>query len=379
MDLDLATQLGNEAIIEAEIGRRTIKHGTLQTLNFSEYLSTRQIGLLNEGTIVTLVSRQGFDYLDGLVDAIKTKSESRTRIFCEAIAQLIRGDLLKRKEPVDLRKVPLIVDVMYGNSWLAKHLLITPDVQVAFSAAVWSGGKLDSRNFRLLQHVKRGSKPTEIQVLTILIPPKLTKIERAMVAAVPEDISDVHVKGPSVAWTAAGIDVRWDQPVIEMKQGLSVAPSREFLVPFYEQQQIYTTVEQQQLQQNDTKQQQQQQQQADTKQQQQQQQQETQQQQQQQQQFDNKQQVQQQQQQNQNKDGQQQQRQRQAQHDAATQKAQQGSMYWNEMDGGLVIRQFDQERYASLLERIDFSTMDATQSVRELLRLREQLITAGMS
>ncbi len=378
MDRDLASQLSNEAFIEAEIGRRAIKHGSLQTLNFSEFLSARQIGLLNEGTIVTLVSRAGFDYLDGLVDAIKAKSESRTRIFCEAIAQLVRGDLRKRKEPVNPRDVPVIVDVRYGSSWLAKHLLITAEAQVAFSAAVWTGGKLDPKKFQLLQHVKRGSKPIEIQVLTILVPPKLTKIEKAMVAAVPEDISDVHVKGPSVAWTAAGVDVRWDQPVIENKQGLSYSPSRKFLIPLYEQQQIITTVEQQQVQQNDTKQQQQQQQQADATQQQQQLQQDGQQQQQQQMQFENKQQIQQQQQQNQNKDGQQQQKQNQKQHDAATNKAQHGSIFWNEMDGGLVVKPFDEVSYATLLERVDFSSMDATQSVRELLRLREQLITAGM-
>lgn len=154
MDRDLASQLSNEAFIEAEIGRRAIKHGSLQTLNLSEFLSARQIGLLNEGTIVTLVSRTGFDYLDGLVDAIKAKSESRTTIFCEAIAQLIRGDLRKRKEPVNPRDVPVIVDVRYGSSWLAKHLLITAEAQVSFSAAVWTGGKLDPKKFRVLQHVE---------------------------------------------------------------------------------------------------------------------------------------------------------------------------------------------------------------------------------
>jgi hypothetical protein len=73
------------------------------------------------------------------------------------------------------------------------------------------------------------------------------------------------------------------------------------------------------------------------------------------------------------------QQQRQNAHDAAT--GFQGSklFYDTEMTGGFVVRPWEQERYVSFLERIDFESMDATQSVKELLRLRERLITVGLS
>jgi hypothetical protein len=376
---ELATRLITEAAIEEEIGRRATTHAKLWTLTVPETVQSAKNALLNPGTIVILVGVRGAKYLAELADAIKSRSASRTTLFCEAIAQMARTGTMKKRPPLDLRTVPTIVDVRYGASWLAKHLLISPDDPVALSCAVWSGGKLDNQGFAVIQHTARSArKAAEVDVLGLLVPPKLTKVERGIVAAVPSDLSEIHVKGPSVAWTAAGVAINWDQQKPQDRPGIAATPSRAVFVPYLEQQQIYTGQEQQQVQQNDTKQQQQQQQQADTKQQQQQQQQETQQQQQQQQKAQNDVQVQQQQQQNKNNDGQQQQKQQQQKHDAATNKQGSRSELWNELDGGLVFRPFEQEEYATVLDRIDFGSMDATQSVKQLLRLREQLITVGL-
>jgi len=381
---DLATRLITEAAVEEEIGRRATTQGKLSSLNVPDRLQAAGRAFLNSGTIVVLVSPRGSKYLDGLAEAIKAKNESRMQVYCEAIAQMARGDTLKRRKPIDLRTLPTIVDVRYGASWLAKHLLITTDTQIALSCAVWSGGKLDSQKFAVVQHVVKGGKRFDADVLALLVPPRLSKVERAMVEAVPADLSEVHVKGPSVAWTAAGVSMSWDNQKAGDRPGLAYTPSRAVFVPFYEQHEDYTGVQQQQLQQEDTKQQQQQQQYQDNQtqqaQQQQQQQQAEKQQQQQQQQFQQQQneQVQQQQQQNQKQDGQHDQHQVQDRHVANTGKEHQGGAIWNELDGGIVFRPFEQEKYASLVERIDFEAMDATQSVKELLRLREQLITVGL-
>lgn len=383
VNIDLASRLNIDALIEEEIARRETKTDKLRTVTVSQ--PARQTGLLNEGTIVTLVGHLGSDYLEGLADALKNKNESKTRLFCEAITQRTRSETLGRKKPLDVQSAPMIVDVMYGNTWLAKHLVITPDTHIALSVAVWSGGKLDDQQFKLVQYVLKGLKRFDIQVLTILIPPKLTKIERAMVNAVPGSLSEIHLKGPSVAWTAGSVSINWDSPkdeaarekeqeIIE-RPGVLAGPNRKVLLPTDEVIHQQTTVQDHQVQQNDTKQQQQQLQ-GHQEQYQVQKQQDEATNHQEQQQFQNKNTEYNQQQQQQLADGKQQQHQ--AKHDAAT--GFQGSklFYDTEMAGGFVVRPWEQERYASLLERIDFESMDATQSVKELLRLRERLITVGL-
>jgi hypothetical protein len=334
---------------------------------------------LNEGTIVTIISSGPSEYLDGLAAAIRAKNAGPARVHCDAISGRIRSEYLRRREPLDLSSVPIIVDVLYGNAWLAKHLVLAADCTLALSCAAWSGGKLDEDQFSVVRHSLRRMKDVDVEVLTLLVPPRLTKVERALVRAVPAALGEIHVKGPSVSWTAAGIATRWDEPS-KGKDSLAYVPNIKDVVPFYENYQQYTTMQQQQLQQNDTKQQQQQQQYQDahTQQQQQQMQQQEGQQQVQQQMELNQEQVQQQQQQYQNADGQQDQHQFQDRHAADTAQQHDSGMFWDDLDGGLVFRQFERERYASVLEKIDFEALDATQSVKELVRLRERLLTIGL-
>jgi hypothetical protein len=379
--LSLVDKLTSETLIEEEIARRSTKQTSLKTFNLSDQLAARQIEFLNPGTIVTIITQGVSEYVDGLTDAIKQKNEPKVRLHCEAIARRARTDALSTRKPSDLQEVPTIVDVLYGTAWVAKHLLISSDDQIALTTSIWSGGRLNEKGFRLLEHVKKPWKP-RLQALSILIPPKLRKIERAMVDAVPADLSETHIRGPSVAWTAVGLTLNWDQPIID-KEGTRFVPSRKSIIPFYEENQQIFTVKQQQAQQQDTKQQQQQQQDVQKEhqiQQQQQQQQDAEtknQQQQQQQAQDNKQTEQQQQQDQQNADDQQ--HQFVDQHDAATnQQHESGFLYETELEGAVIVRPIDEERYIALLKRIDFASLDATQSVRELLRLREQLLTVGL-
>ena len=378
----LADRLTDELLIEAEVGRRVMKRSPLRILTLDRAQPTKA-ALFNAGTILTMISHGGSEYLDGLANAIEHKNESRTRVYCEAVTQRALSDTFKRRKPTELQDVPVFVDVLYGTAWLAKHLAVTPDAEIALSISVWSGGKLDHQRFSVLQHVVRDTKRLELQAIAILIPPKLSTTELAMVEAVPDDLSELHVKGPSVAWTASSVSVIWD--AAEMKEGLQRAPGYQTVVPYYEKYVVHQqgTVQdaQQQVQQQDTKQQQQQEQVQGKQEQMQQQQQQQEQQQQEQQQYQNAQTVneQQQQQQHQNADGKQEQHQYQNQHQADTaHNNHSGLLYETEIDGGIAVRPIDEERYAALLERIDFESMDATQSVRELLRLRERLITMGL-
>jgi len=379
--LSLADKLTSEALIDKEIGQRITKAHKLRTLTIPEGILDQKIGFFNEGTIITIVTRGDSDYIEGLVASIASKKTSRIQLHCEAITERVRNDTKKTPKAGGLQDIPLIVDVLYGNVWLAKHIMIGSHTQIALSVAVWSGGKLNNQKFRVMEHRLKKTTDADMQILTILIPPKLTKVERAVLKAVPEELSEIHIKGPSVAWSAGGLAVRWT-PEKKRVQGEVLVDIQEFYIPQYENYQQYTTVQQQQVQQANTNQQQQQQQhwnqdgQNQQQQQQQQQDEATGQQQQQEQQFQEANTEQQQQQQQQQADGQQ--NQNRSHHDAATN--QQGSLglFRDDLDGGFIFRHIEQERYVSLLNRIDFEKLDATQSVKELLRLREKLLTIGL-
>jgi hypothetical protein len=437
---DLASELLAEARVEKEIGRRRTIRAAPHVLDASKHLK-QQAGFLAEGTIVTLIGRRDSPYVGSVVEAIRSGDAARVQVSCDAVNERARADVQSMHAPFALSAVPWIVDVTYGRSWLAKHVLLSEAAHVAVSVAIWSGGALDHDKLSVWAYPspeagnvaghtgdavagKAGAKAA-FEVVTILVPPRLSEIERALVSAVPGDLSEIHIKGPSVSWTAAEIindvarraEARIFEREVDMRQRL------RDIGPFGEEQQQQTTVDQQQRQQDDTKQQQQQQQQADTKQQQQQQQQQQQdtrqqnqqqqqqqveqnqgkeqnqnQQQQQQQAKTEQQQQQQQQQDKQTNDNQrdqnqvQNQQERQAQtqaqkeqhgqrvhQDAATQQQREWSKPLDDlMREGLSLKPLDVDRYRSLLDSIDFESMDATQSVKALLRLREELLRQGL-
>src|SRR5688500_7992107 len=220
----------------------------------------KQNSFFNQGTIVTLVAQGNNEYLSGLAAAIKSKNQSRIQLHCEAIIERTRRDTLQAPKKGGLDDIPVIIDVLYGNTWLAKHMLIAPHTQMALSAAVWSGGKLNDQAFRVLEHKQKKSRMADLEVLTILIPPRLTKIERAVLKAAPADLSDVHVSGPSISWSAAGLALRYTPDAKTVKTDLTLTEIEKYLVPFADKDVQSYTVQQRQQQQADTKQQQQQQQ-----------------------------------------------------------------------------------------------------------------------
>ena len=422
----LVTELLAEAAVEAEIARRAAKSVAVQVVHTSRHVKEK-VDVLTQGTILTLIGRRHSPHLSAMRDAVESGDPRRIQVAHDAVVARARDGIRAMGESINLRHTPLIVDVMYGRSWLAKHVLMAADTQVAMSLVIWSGGALDEKSFSVRAYPSKEGTDLDLEVVVILVAPALSEIERAVVAAVPGDLSDLHIQSPSVAWTTiltiADIARMAEAKMLEGPPGFrdrarGIAPAAQG------QQQDLTTGEQVQQQQEDTRQQQQQQQQADTNQQQQQQQQqqaETNQQAQQQQQenaqqADKQEQNQHQQQQQQQRETQQQQQQQHQEHaqyadgqqvqdqqqfqqdrqaqterqqeDAHGQRVQHAAdtnqqreynrVLDDEMRDGLTTTPFDSSRYATLLQNIDFNALDATQSIKALLRIREQLIKKGL-
>lgn len=385
--LSLADKLTNEALIESSIAQRTTQVIKAKLLYLPEGGLGKSASFLNAGTIVTIVSKGRSEYLDGLEAAIKSKKADRVQMHCEAIVERTKRDTRQKPTLGGLDDIPLIVDVQYGNTWLAKHLLIGSHTQLAMSISVWSGGDLTDQAFRVHEHRERKSRVAPVEVVIILVPPTLSKIEKGVLKAVPSTLSEVHIIGPSVSWSAGGVGTSWSPKEKGAKPDLVTTDINDVFIPFYEKQVQQTTVDQRQAQQTNTTQQQQQQQQYHQDGQNHQQQQQQQRQndgQVQQQQQEQHQQAQTAQQQDQNQQQQQAQTEQQQhdnynQHAANTDQAQEsGRWFKDEMEGGYLVQPIDQSQYLTLLSQIDFIALDATQSVKELLRLRERLITVGM-
>jgi hypothetical protein len=265
-----------------------------------------------------------------------------------------------------------LVNVAFGRVFLGRGLAPSL-VSVAVTEAIWNGGSLDHKKFTVTDFVKDAKRPP-LEATIVLVTPRLTDVEQAVLRQAPPDLDEVYVQGPLLSWTpvaAAGLHQRFG----------------DFGSPLFQQQnqQIDTLQQQIQQQQNDkhNQQQQQQQQQADHQQQQQQQQQQDQNetvQQMQQQQQDLNQTNQQQQQQQQNAETAQEQQQNQQDKEGQQEQEQvHGAMSWVEDDReGLVLGGFDREDFVKQLMKTDFTSLDANASAKALLRLRQQFLRYGM-
>jgi hypothetical protein len=353
-----------EAECEAR-AQRVVKPTVVELPGMAE----RGSHLFRQGTIMFFVAESRNPTIKRIRTAI-TKGDHETLDRLGPELQKMELDGLARSSREPSFAADHLVNIHYDKQPLARGM-VPSLVSVAVSRAVWNGGALKHNNFVAFDYVRDSAHP-EVEVLVVLVAPRLSELEQAILRAVPNQIDEVYVKGPSLSWT----------PVVQA--GLVSPFGEREGSPLFQRIVERNTQQQVQQQQEDTQrqQQQQQQQQADRQAQQQQQQQQDlnqnqQQQQQQQQDVARTQQQQQQQQQ----DAQTQQRQQQNQQDAQTRQQQQedgSSRSWLDDRQGLELGPFIEDDYLELLRATDFTGLDATQSAKMLLRLREQLILRGL-
>lgn len=416
-----------EAALDEETGRRAETRTAPLVIQVKP---ESMHGLFREGTIVCVMASDRSRHLRALVDAVESGDRARIVAASHAVANAEEQALMTAPS-LEFADVDTIVDVRYAAQFLARRALMYPGAEVVFSTAIWSGGDVDFSRCETIQYSRKADAHKPAEVVVFVSPPHLSEIELAVIRAVPAELSELHIKGPSVSWrdslqnvyvyddrvkTVGGADIfdvddRYKRQHIagflviddafRAGQG-GFANGQDQQEQAAQQQARQEQAAQQQQQQqaqadaNQNQQQQQQQQQAADRQQQQQQQQQAQrnadqqqdrqQQQQQQQQGADRQQQQQQQQQHQDaatrdrQQQQQQQQQRQAQTRQQQQQQQQesGRVLWDLNRQGLDLTPWDRERYLDSLRGQDFSSLDATQSVKALLRIREELLEQGL-
>ncbi len=336
-----------------------------------EGLADLETRLFRPGTIVFLVAEESNSLVQRLLEAIANRDVAVINAIGLELRKLEEEGLGRIHRPSVLESKHL-VDILYDRKTVARGLAPSL-VSVAVSQVIWDGGSLNGDKFVAADYT-RGVPADAIEVVAVLVKPRLSELEAAMVRAVPAEIDEVNLKEPLLSWTPVA------QAGLQFGPfgGGQGSPLFQNVVEQKTQQQVQQQQEDKQIQQ----QQQQQQQENRTQQQQQQQQQDrnqTVQQQAQQQQDANQGQQQQQQQQ---QDAQTHQDQQQNRQDAQThqeREQQQGERGWLDNDRqGASLGSFDKEAYLHALLVTDFAGLDATQSVRVLLALREQFLLRGM-
>ena len=360
--------------LNVELDKRTVRRfapTVVEPKGLAELGST----LFKEGTIVLFIAEGEHSKA---VEQLLKSAASGDRKAVDAAEERLR-----HAEQVGLARVgrkPVfeaqhLVEVSYGTEKLARGVAPSMVGGVAVAVAVWNGGRLDHAKFGVADHLTHaGVRP--VSVHAVLVHPRLSELERAVLAAVPDDLDDLHLKGPSLGWTAVardGVHVPLDHqgPVFGQEQA--------------QQQDVNTDVAQiQQQQQDDTAVQQQQEEIAHAN--------------------TNNDQVQQQENRLQTVRQQQQREQvlntwqaeAQAQQDYATHQQYQlnlhqgatnqhqeqqhsGESSWLDDRQGVAWNSFDRDEYLNTIQSTDFDALDATQSAQALLRIRRQLLRRGMA
>jgi hypothetical protein len=275
-------------------------------------------------------------------------------------------------------EAPHLVDVFYGTETLARGVAPSMTGGVAVVVAVWNGGGLDHAKFTVADYVK-DAKATPVSVHAVLTRPTLSKLEEAVLKAVPADVDDLRVQGPLLAWAAVarhgaqpgdhqGPVAGQGTPLDEVQQDAWTNQIERI-----QQQQENTQVQQEQVQVQQADHQYQDQFQA---------------------QVDNNQNVQQQQLQEQyftngmaqiqqQQDGQtkqQQQQKVQTQQGRQEQEQHQGSTdgWLDDQQIGSSLNPFDRDSYLGAIAKTDFKALDVTQSAHALLRIRNAFVQRGM-
>ncbi len=281
-------------------------------------------------------------------------------------------------------EAPHLVDVSYGTEKLARGVAPSMVGGVAVAVAVWNGGELDHAKFTVADYVA-DAKAKRVSVHAVLTRPRLTTLEQAVLKAVPADIDDLRLEGPSLAWAAVarqGEHLPADHrgPLV----GHQDAPGPVLGQEAEQQQDAWTNnIERIQQQQENTQVQQEQVQvqQADHQYQDQHQNQQ-----------DNNQHVQQQQlqeqyftngmaqiQQQQDAETKQQQQQKvQTRQGKQEQQHQGSSETWLDDRQGASLNPFDRDGYLNTIAETDFAALDTTQSAHALLRIRSEFVRRGM-
>jgi hypothetical protein len=178
----------------------------VMTLEFGEKDDIDPMVAPLPGTVVLFTAKKGSRLLRSLESAYANRSISRlNQLGAELRAIVEKREVISVREVVDkLIDAPVYFDIRYGSKTLAQNLGLVNDIEFGSVTFAYNGGQLRDEDFKVVEYYRPGARE-ELDHLVVKNPPRLTDLEREVLSAVPEDMSELNIAIASKCrgWTVA--------------------------------------------------------------------------------------------------------------------------------------------------------------------------------
>lgn len=181
-DVDVIAEYRNE------ISRRRLASGPIEVMELAESLDAGES--LAPGFALVAWAPQGSPQLRSLAEALRGLDAGRIEEILAAPPEEDHQAPLAEGE--GFAALPALGELRYSGKTLMDAVTYVPGSDAVISAALpFSGGSIGADRFSAISYLLPEAAP--IEFLVALDPPRASERERAIVAAVPEEVNEVHI------------------------------------------------------------------------------------------------------------------------------------------------------------------------------------------
>jgi len=144
------------------------------------------------GSVVAYFARKGSAVLAALAAAVEQGDLAAIEKIHERQEKAALGRKERDSKPRSLDAVPRYAELRYGGKTISRAVYLTTPAAVEARTYAYNGGKLDSKQFKAVQYA-RGGKGVELEVLVVKRAPKLSRLEKEILAKAPAAESEANI------------------------------------------------------------------------------------------------------------------------------------------------------------------------------------------
>ena len=182
--------------LNTEARRRPVRRRTIEIVEYQPTNRRPETHLALEGTVTLLAARHGSKFLAEIREAVAKKDGSG-----EELARRMYRQYKGRKTTTLPKAVksacaePVLADVLHGDLLLVESLFVPRDLEVAFIALPYNGGRFADGGLLLVEH-PLSEDVESLEVVALAHAPNLTNAERVALANVPPEQSALNIGNP---------------------------------------------------------------------------------------------------------------------------------------------------------------------------------------
>jgi hypothetical protein len=176
------------------LSARPIEHGRPIVLEISERHHDVPMRFAQPGTIAMLVAGpRGETELNRIVEAVRSENlEEVERLHREIVRHFGRSLLDPSHDVRSPEDIPVFTTFRYGRKTLRRGMCTSTGLIVARSLALYDGAHLNHADFDVVHH-RRSDADGRVTAVVVIRRPRLTDLERKMIAKIPAAAAEVHL------------------------------------------------------------------------------------------------------------------------------------------------------------------------------------------